>query len=50
MKVYGNPISGGTRLVLLALAEKNANYDLVSLDFAKEITNSPNTPRASRSA
>jgi glutathione S-transferase len=35
MKVYGNPFSGGTRLVLMALAEKKAEHELVILDFAK---------------
>lgn len=36
MKVYGNPISGGTRLVLMALAEKNVAHELVVLDFSKK--------------
>jgi glutathione S-transferase len=35
MKVYGHPISGGTRLVLMALAEKKVEHELVVLDFAK---------------
>ncbi len=35
MKVHGHPISGGTRLVLMALAEKKVPYELVTLDFAK---------------
>jgi glutathione S-transferase len=35
MKVYGHPFSGGTRLVLMALAEKKVEHELVVLDFAK---------------
>jgi glutathione S-transferase len=35
MKIYGNRMSTCTRRVLTTLEEKNAKYDLVSLDFAK---------------
>jgi glutathione S-transferase len=35
MKLYGNPMSGGTRLVSMALAEKKVDHELVVLDFAK---------------
>jgi glutathione S-transferase len=35
MKVYGHPFSPGTRLVLMALAEKNVEHEVVTLDFAK---------------
>jgi glutathione S-transferase len=35
MKVYGHPFSGGTRLVLMALAEKKVEHDFVLLEFAK---------------
>jgi glutathione S-transferase len=35
MKVYGHPFSGGTRLVLMALAEKEVAHELSILDFAK---------------
>src|ERR1700679_2222052 len=35
MKIYGNPMSTCTRRVLMTLAEKQATYDLVVLDFAK---------------
>jgi glutathione S-transferase len=35
MKLYGNPMSGGTRLVLMALAEKKVAHELVVLDFMK---------------
>jgi glutathione S-transferase len=35
MKLYGNPYSPGTRLVLMALAEKKVEHELVVLDFAK---------------
>lgn len=35
MKIFGNIVSGGTQLVLMALAEKGAPYELVTLDFAK---------------
>jgi glutathione S-transferase len=35
LKVFGHPMSGGTRLVLMALAEKKAEYELVPLEFAK---------------
>jgi glutathione S-transferase len=35
MKLYGNPMSGGTRLVLTALAEKNVPHEFVLLDFRK---------------
>ncbi len=34
MKVYGLIISAGTQLVLMALAEKGAKHEFVSLDFA----------------
>ena len=34
MKVHGLIISAGTQLVLMALAEKGAQHELVSLDFA----------------
>jgi glutathione S-transferase len=34
MKVHGLIISAGTQLVLMALAEKGAKHELVSLDFA----------------
>lgn len=35
MKIYGHPFSPGTRLVLMALAEKKIEHELVVLDFAK---------------
>ncbi len=35
MKVYGHPASAGTRLVLMALAEKKVEHELVILEFAK---------------
>jgi glutathione S-transferase len=35
MKVYGHPMSGSTRLVLLALAEKNVKPEFVMIDFTK---------------
>jgi glutathione S-transferase len=35
MKIYGHPMSGGTRLVLLAAAEKKIPHEHVVLDFAK---------------
>ena len=35
MKIYGNPLSGGTRLALMAAAEKKIPHELVVLDFAK---------------
>ena len=35
IEVYGHPFSPGTRLVLMALAEMNVDYELVPLDFAK---------------
>jgi glutathione S-transferase len=35
MKIYGNPMSTCTRRVLATLAEKQAAYDMVVLDFAK---------------
>jgi glutathione S-transferase len=35
MKIYGNPMSGGTRLALMAAAERNIPHELVVLDFAK---------------
>jgi glutathione S-transferase len=33
MKVYGHPISPGTRLVLMTLVEKKVEHELVVLDF-----------------
>ena len=41
MKVYGNPMSGGTRLVLMALAEKNVAHEFVVLDFVKKEHKAP---------
>lgn len=35
MKVLGNAISGGTRLVMMALVEKNVPFELTELDFAR---------------
>jgi glutathione S-transferase len=35
MKIYGNPMSTCTRRVLMTLAEKQATFDMVVLDFAK---------------
>jgi glutathione S-transferase len=35
MKLYGHPFSPGTRLVLMALAEKNIAHEVVALDFAR---------------
>ena len=35
MKIYGNPISTCTRKVLMTLGEKQAKFELVSLDFTK---------------
>ena len=35
MKVYGHPMSPGTRLVLMALAEKDVRHEVHPLDFAK---------------
>lgn len=35
MKLYGNPFSTCTRKVLTVLAEKNARFDFVVLDFMK---------------
>jgi len=35
MKIFGNPMSTCTRRVLMTLAEKQAKYEMVALDFAK---------------
>jgi len=35
MKIYGNALSTCTRRVLMTLAEKQASYEFVTLDFAK---------------
>ncbi len=35
MKIFGNPMSTCTRRVLMTLAEKQATYDFVTLDFQK---------------
>jgi glutathione S-transferase len=35
MKVFGHPMSGGTRLVLMALAEKKVEHELVTLEVLK---------------
>lgn len=35
MKVYGHEVSGGTRLVLMALAEKKVSGELITLDFMR---------------
>lgn len=41
MKLYGNPLSTCTRKVLTVLAEKNAKFDFVVLDFMKGEHKSP---------
>jgi glutathione S-transferase len=41
MKIYGNPISTCTRKVLMALGEKQAAFEFVTLDFAKGEHKSP---------
>ena len=41
MKIFGNSMSTCTRRVLTALEEKNAKYELVTLDFAKGDHKSP---------
>jgi glutathione S-transferase len=35
MKIFGHPMSTCTRRVLMTLAEKQAKYDFVTLDFSK---------------
>ena len=35
MKIFGNPMSTCTRRVMMALHEKQAKFDFVSIDFAK---------------
>jgi len=41
MKIYGNPMSTCTRRVLMTLAEKQAKYEMVTLDFMKGEHKSP---------